>query len=139
MRSFPATGGSHIDSRHRLSHLAPALIAAAVASSVLLPPAPAVARASSKALACYASVSDAHPSDYSTTTVYVETVPNAHVTTSAHYRTTTNTESAKADSHGRAAISYDVSDATEGFKVIVTVRVQSGSRPGHCQTSYVPG
>ena len=139
MRSSLATNGSHINSRHRLSRAASALVATAVASSVLLPPAQAVARASAKTLACRASVSDARPSDYSTTTVYVKTVAKARVTTSAHYRTTTNTQSAEANSHGRAAINYDVSDATEGFKVIVTVRVQSGSRSGRCQTSYVPG
>lgn len=123
----------------RLSHLAPALIATALAGSVLLSPAPAGARASSRAIACRAWVSNAYPSEYSTTIVYVDTVAKARVTTSAHYRTTTDTRSARADGHGRAAIGYDVSDATEGFKVIVTVRVQSGNRSGRCQTSYTPG
>jgi hypothetical protein len=117
MRSSLATDGSHINSRHRLSRLAWALVAAAIAGSVSLPPASAVARASAKTLTCRASVSNAHLS---------------------HYRTITNTQSAKANSHGLAAISYDISDATEGFKVIVTVRVQSGSRSGRCQTSYIP-
>lgn len=129
---------SRLNSPYRLTQLVSSLVATAVAGSVLLSPAQAVAHASQKPLACRASVSNAHPSDYSTTTVDVVTVANAHVTTSAHYRTTTDTRSATANGHGRATISYDVSDATEGFRVIVTVRVQSGNRSGTCQTSYVP-
>jgi len=136
MRSFPAPSGTQTSLR-RLSRLAPVIIATAIVGS-LLPPAQAVARSSSKRLACHASVSHSRPDQYSTTTVHVKTASHAHVMTSAHYRTTTDTRSARANSRGRAAISYDVSDATEGFRVIVTVRVQRGGRWGDCRTSYVP-
>jgi hypothetical protein len=136
---FPfATGGSHTNARRRLSHLAPALIATAVAGSGLLSPAPAGADASAKALECHASVSNAHPSDGSTTIVHVETVAKARVTTSARYRTTTNTKLTKANEHGSASTSYNVSDATKGFRVIVTVRVHRANRSGACRTSYMP-
>jgi hypothetical protein len=77
-------------------------------------------------------VSNAHLSDNSTIVVYVETVANARVMTSAHYKITTNTEPAKANGYGLAVTSYDVSDATEGFRVIATVTVQraAGALPG---------
>jgi hypothetical protein len=54
------------------------------------------------------------------------------------YKTTTDTQSARANSKGLAVTSYDVSDATPGFRVKVSVLVQRGNRQGQCLTSYVP-
>ena len=101
-------------------------------------PAQAVAQPAAKALACRASVSTPHPEDYSTVVVYVSTVANARVSTAAHYKTTTHVESAQANRAGEASTSYDISDATTGYRVVVTVSVQSGSRSGSCRTSYTP-
>ena len=94
------------------------------------------ANAAFRPLACRAVVSDAHPTK--TTVVYVLTVAGARVTISAHYKTTTNAESARANRAGIASTSYYTGGATPGYKVVVTVLVQSGSRVGACLTSYVP-
>ena len=110
-------------SRRHLSLIAPVLIAAAVAGPAVVTPAQAVARTTAKSLACHASVSTAHPEDYSTVVVYVSTVSNAQVSTAAHYKTTTHVESAKANRRGQASTSYDISDATTGYQVIVTISV----------------
>ena len=109
-----------------------ALGAAAAAAS----PANAAPRPGTPALACRAAVSDAHPTK--TAVVYVLTAAGARVTISAHYKTTTNTESARANRAGIASTSYYTGGATPGYKVVVTVLVQSGSRVGACLTSYVP-
>jgi hypothetical protein len=119
----------------QLSRHAPAVvISAAVAGSVLLVPTHAVA--ASPSLKCIASVSDSRPS--SATTVIVKTAAHARVMTSALYRTTTDTQSASANSQGLAVTDYDTESATHGFRVKVTVLVQLGSRSGQCLTSYVP-
>ena len=125
-------------SRRPLALLAPVLVATAVAGPAVTAPAQAVAQPAAKALACRASVSNAHPTDYSTVVVYVSTVSNARVSTAAHYKTTTHVEAAKANRVGQASTSYDISDATTGYQVIVTVSVRSGSRSGSCRTSYTP-
>jgi hypothetical protein len=108
-----------------------------IAGAALLSPAAAVAR-TPKPLRCSASVTNNHPSDDSTTSVLVQTVAHARVATSAMYKTTTDTQRARANSHGLAATSYDVSDATPGFRVQVQVLVRLGHRSGQCLTSYVP-
>jgi hypothetical protein len=118
------------------ARIAPAIITVAIASWGLL--APTQAAAAAKPLKCQASVSDARPSDDSTTSVLVQTTARARVSTSAMYKTTTDTQSATANSKGLAVTSYDVSDATPGFRVQVTVLVQKGRRSGQCLTSYVP-
>jgi hypothetical protein len=138
MVSVLAPKGNPIGSRRRLPGMAAAALATGIAGVALVSPTPAVAHQSSKALVCRASVSDRFPSDDSTVVVYVETVGNAHVATSAYYESTTDTMFAKANRHGRALTKYDVSDATKGYKVIVTVKVKSNSRSGQCRTSYTP-
>ncbi len=110
----------------------------AVAVPAVVGPGQAVARPGANALACRASVSNAHPHDYSTVVVSVSTVANARASTAAHYKTTTHVESAKANRAGQASTSYDISDATTGYRVIVSVSGRNGSRTGSCQTSYTP-
>ena len=83
-------------------------------------------------------MSNSHPWDYSTTDVLVSTVGSAAVTTTAHYRTTTTTHRGVANAAGKAVIAYRISRATKNFPVVVSVRVQKGSRTGSCSTSFTP-
>ena len=123
--------------RSRMSSAAALIgMVAMVGTGAAAAPANAASRPGTPALACRAVVSDAHPSK--TTVVYVLTAAGARVTISAHYKTTTNTESARANRAGIASTSYYTGGATPGYKVVVTVLVQSGSRVGACLTSYVP-
>jgi acyl-CoA synthetase (NDP forming) len=89
-------------------------------------------------LACHASMSNAHPTDYSTTDVLVSTVGRAAITTVAHYRTTSTAHFATANAAGKAVIAYRISRATPGFRVVVSVKVQRGGRSGSCSTSFTP-
>lgn len=138
MCPFLASCGDQINSRAKLAGIGPALLATAVTGSLLLLPSWAAARSSATALACRASVSDRFPSEDSAEIIDVATVAHAHVATSAHYESTTDTMVAKANRHGHASTRYDVSDATRRYKVIVTVKVESGDRSGYCRTSYTP-
>jgi hypothetical protein len=89
-------------------------------------------------LACHALMSNAHPTDYSTTDVLVTTVGGAAVTTVAHYASTTTAHHATASAAGKAVIAYKISRATPGFRVVVSVKVQKGARSGSCVTSFTP-
>jgi hypothetical protein len=111
-------------------------IVAVGGACVATSPANAASGPAPRALACRAAVSDAHPAE--STVVYLLTVAGARVTISAHYKTTTNIESARANRAGIASTSYYTGGATPGYKVFVTVLVQSGSRVGACLTSYMP-
>lgn len=94
--------------------------------------------APTSSLACHASMSNAHPTDYSTTDVLVSTVGGAAVTTVAHYASTTTARHATASAAGKAVIAYKISRATPGFRVVVSVKVQKGGRSGSCSTSFTP-
>jgi hypothetical protein len=89
-------------------------------------------------LACSASMSNAHPADYTSTDVRVHTGNFATVTTVAHYRTTSTTHHGTAGRKGNVSISYYISGATPGYKVKVSVSVKKGSRTGSCSTSFTP-
>jgi hypothetical protein len=89
-------------------------------------------------LACSASMSNAHPADYTTTNVRVHTGNFAAVTTVAHYKTTNTTHRAAAGRKGNVSIAYHISDATAGYKVKVSVSVKKGTRTGSCSTSFTP-
>jgi hypothetical protein len=107
-------------------------------ASTLIAAAPADAAPTSKPLPCHASMSNAHPADYTTTTVNVKSVANVKVTTVAHYRTVNRVHHGRANAQGKAGIPYDISGATPGFRVIVDVTVKWPHRTGTCQTSFVP-
>jgi hypothetical protein len=113
--------------------------AAIPAAIVLVAAAPASANpARLLPLPCSASMSNAHPKDYTTVDVRVRTAGLAKVVTVAHYRTTNHKKKATAGPGGRATIPYYISGATPGYKVKVTVSVSKGNRTGHCSTSFTP-
>jgi hypothetical protein len=114
-------------------------IALAAASQLISVVSPAQAsQFALSALPCSARVSNVHPTDYSSLTVYVKTRPRAVVQTTANYRTTSTTHSGVANSSGNAAIAYRISRATSGFTVIVTVVVHLEGASGRCRTSFTP-
>lgn len=114
-----------------------ALPAAGAIGLVAIAPASA-SPAALKRLPCHASMSNAHPADYTTTKVRVRTGDHARVVTVAHYRTTNHKKVAHANASGRATIPYYISGATPGYKVKVTVTVTRGRRSGSCSTSFTP-
>ena len=94
--------------------------------------------APARPLACSASMSNAHPADYTYTDVRVHTGNFAAVTTVAHYRTTNTTHHGTAGHKGNVSISYYISGATPGYTVKVSVSVKKGTRTGSCSTSFTP-
>ena len=89
-------------------------------------------------IGCSAHVNIPRPTDYSTVTIVIHTKGSARVTTTAHYRTTTNIKSTVASPSGSASVAYRISRATSGFQVVVTVTVRLGSSTGACRTSFTP-
>lgn len=88
------------------------------------------------ALTCVASVSNAHPSQYSTVYVYVKVgKPSIAVHSVAHYKSTDTAHDATTGANGTATIAYKISRATSGYTVVVDVTVTGGPS---CQTSFTP-
>jgi hypothetical protein len=87
---------------------------------------------------CHASVSNSHPSDYTTTDVKVRTLAGTEVFTVAHYKTVSRAYFRIAGSDGRATAGYYVSGATPGYKVVVDVTVVRGHQANSCLTSFTP-
>jgi hypothetical protein len=98
----------------------------------------AVAASQTARIPCKATMSNAHPADYTTTDVRVHTAAYARVTTVAHYRTTKTTHHRTAGAKGNAPVPYYISGATPGYRVKVSVSVVKGSRTGTCSTSFTP-
>ena len=134
--SLPTSGVGLV--RSRITTAAALVGIAALSTVAAASPAIAASHPAARALACRASVSDVFPTDGNSTVVQVKTVAGARVTTAAHYETTTTTQSAKANRSGLVAITYYIGGATKGYPVLVTVKVQSGSRSGSCRTAYLP-
>jgi hypothetical protein len=111
---------------------------AAAITATLLSGSMAVAAPGAARLPCRATMSNAHPADYTTTDVRVHTAAHAHVTTVAHYKTTKTRHHRTAGSKGNATIPYYISGATPGYKVTVSVSVLKGNRTGNCSTSFTP-
>jgi hypothetical protein len=109
--------------------------AALIVCSPMLVPGTADA---ARALPCHARMSDSTPKQYTTTFVKVKTAPRARVRTVAHYKTTNTAHRARANAAGRASVGYNISDATPGRRVPVTVTVTKRNRVGHCSTSFRP-
>jgi hypothetical protein len=89
-------------------------------------------------LSCSASMSNASPSDNSTTDVIVHTAAGASVTTTAHYKSTDTTHTGTASGSGVATIPYDIGRATAGHTVVVDVTVSAGGATASCSTSFTP-
>ena len=88
---------------------------------------------------CAVSMSDASPSQHTTVTANIASnEPNATVTVTAHYKTTTSTFNGSAASDGSAAVSFNIGGATIGYQVAVDVSF--GFLQGHtfCSTSFTP-
>jgi hypothetical protein len=115
--------------------LGTAISGGALFSALTVTPAQATTNA---ALTCKASVSNAKPKDSSIVNVFVTTLRDATVTTAAHYKSTTTTHTGTATSAGKATIEYKIGHATAGFKVVVDVKVKSGSSSGSCTTFFTP-
>ena len=107
-------------------------------ASTLITSAAANAAPTSKPLPCHASMSNAHPADYTTTMVNVKSVAHVKITTVAHYRTVNRVHHRRANAQGKVGIPYYISGATPGFRVIVDVTVKWPHRTGTCRTSFVP-
>jgi hypothetical protein len=101
-------------------------------------PATRTTTSSSNALSCSASMSNSHPSDYSTVDVDVRTAPGASVMATAHYKSTDTTHSSAANGFGTASVAFAISRATPGYTVQVDVSVRNGSGSGSCSTSFTP-
>ena len=113
-------------------------LGAATIASTLISPVTADATPAHKPLPCHASMSNAHPADYTTTTVNVKTVADARVITVAHYRTVNTKHRGRANRQGKAHIPYYISGATPGYRVVVDVTVKWPHRTGTCKTSFTP-
>jgi hypothetical protein len=107
-------------------------------TSTLITSAVTLAAPTSKPLPCHASMSNAHPADYTTTVVDVKSLADVKITTVAHYRTVNREHHGQANRQGKAGIPYYISGATPGFRVIVDVTVKWPHRTGTCQTSFTP-
>ena len=83
-------------------------------------------------------MSNSAPRQYSTDYVLVSTERSASVRTTAHYKTTVTTHTATANTHGKASVTYRISRATKGYRVVVSVAVRKGSAVGSCSTSFTP-
>jgi len=60
------------------------------------------------------------------------------VTTTAKYKTSTNTKRTKANTKGQVAVPYKISGATRNYRVYVDVSAQKGTQKYACRTSFVP-
>jgi hypothetical protein len=89
-------------------------------------------------LSCTARVSDAHPAQYSTVVVFVSTRGGAAVTTTAHYKTKDTVKSTTANGAGAGSVSYEISRATKGYRVEVSVVVALKGAHSSCSTSFTP-
>jgi hypothetical protein len=102
-------------------------------------PAPTKTASTTPHLTCSASMTDARPTQYSTTTVVVRTgVSGTSVAAAAHYKSTTTTHTSTADGSGAARVPFKISRATLGYQVLVNVTVKAGGARATCLTSFTP-
>lgn len=118
--------------------LTTALVPAIALALTIVSPSASAAGVSAVALRCHASMTNAHPADFTSTGVKVRTVAFARIKTVAHYRTTNHPKRATANAEGRRTIWYYVSGATPGYRVVVNVYVARHHRTGSCQTAFTP-
>ena len=84
-------------------------------------------------------MSNAKPKQNTSIAVEVHSAAAVAVTTSAKYKTTTTKHTGTTNSAGNVNITYAISRATVGFKVVVSVSVaKRGYTSGACSTSFTP-
>ena len=90
-------------------------------------------------------VSDASPVQYSNVTAYAKAtdssgrvVPGAAVTFTWKYKTITHTMSATTNSSGVASVTRNISGATKGFKVVISINASRGGGSASASTSFTP-
>jgi uncharacterized membrane protein YjfL (UPF0719 family) len=80
-------------------------------------------------------MSNGSPADYTDVTANIRSnVPNAAVILKKQYKTTTSYDSGTTNSSGNAATTFNISGATIGYRVAVTVTVRAAT----CSTSFTP-
>ena len=89
-------------------------------------------------LTCIAAVSNSTPKDYSRVFVYVHSAPYTGLITIAHYKTTNTVRTGATNSTGNGSTYYDISRATPGYRVVVSVAAVHGSQRASCSTSFTP-
>lgn len=107
----------------------------AIAAATIIPTA---AACGPPPMTCIASVSNATPKDYSRVFVYVHSLAYTALTTTAHYATTNHVKTGATNSTGNGTVYYDISRATPGYKVVVSVAAVNGSQRASCSTSFTP-
>lgn len=86
---------------------------------------------------CSASMSNPTPGTGGDDTVNITSnVPNAPVTISKHYKTTTSTDSGTTDGNGSDSITFNIGHPTAGYTVEVDVSINNGEAT--CSTSFTP-
>lgn len=86
---------------------------------------------------CSASMSNPTPGTSGDETVNISSnVPNAPVTISKHYKTTTSYDSGTTDANGSAAVTFSIGRPTAGYTVEVDVSINNGE--ASCSTSFTP-
>lgn len=86
---------------------------------------------------CSASMSNPAPGSGGDDTVDITSnVPNAPVTITKHYKTTTSSDSGSTDGGGNASITFGIGHPTAGYRVEVDVSIANGE--ASCSTSFTP-
>ena len=82
-------------------------------------------------------MSNSTPGDSGYETVNItSTVPDAPVTITKYYRTTTTTDTGYTNGSGAASINFDIGHPTVGYTVQVDVNINNGAET--CSTSFTP-
>jgi hypothetical protein len=89
-------------------------------------------------ISCTARVSNAHPAQYSTVSVYTSTSPGATVVATAHYKSKDTSHTATADSAGAATVDFEISRATVGYTVRVSITASIGGDHASCSSAFTP-
>jgi hypothetical protein len=104
-------------------------------TSVPVAPPPTTTSPSSGAASCTLSLSSTSPADNAEITASItSSVPNTPFTLAKAYKTTTTYDYGTTNASGDASIEFDVSGATVGYPVVVTLTVGGAT----CITSFTP-
>jgi hypothetical protein len=105
------------------------------APTTVPPPTTAAAAAAASSQTCTVTLSNYNPPDYSDLTAQIQSnVPDASVTLSKVYKTTTSSDTGVTNAAGDSSINFYDSGATIGYRVVVTATVGQAQ----CETSFTP-